>query len=317
MLNKREYYNHTRKNRQRTTKKRRKVWYRSEFNNPYFTYSQPINLKSYLYFVLGSSVIGLIIYFLLFSRYLLINSVTVNSPLKEYNKQISAIINNQLNNKIFSFLDQANYFLFNSTGLKGEIADKFLVKNIVVKKILPNKVEVSFDQIMPVFTWIQGDHFYQIDEKGTIIKELFSAQPVTDNLHENKTKSVAGFNLEEVKKFLTYANTDINLPIVYNDKNITLKSRDQISNQAVFGLVNKINVKIVELNINVVVYTIDDINQPQKIEVVTDSGWKIYLNSDNLDKQLDNLETLMNSNFKTTAPTEYIELRYGNKLYYK
>jgi len=96
----RGYYGHSKK--RKKTKKR--DWHRSEFNNPYFTKLQPINLKPYLYFLLVSAITLIFGYIFLFSNYWRISSVVIEGKNQLYKSKIYGVVDGYLNKKVFTIL---------------------------------------------------------------------------------------------------------------------------------------------------------------------------------------------------------------------
>lgn len=309
----RAYYGHTRKDYKKRMRKKRD-WHRSEFNNPYFSKPHPINLKPYLYPLLAVAIILTLSYVFLFLDYWKISSASIRTDNEIYREKVENIIDNSLNSTVFNILSGDNYFLFNSGGVEEKIANELLVKDLEVQKKLPNKLIVNFQEIDPAYIWIQDNKYYNIDEGGMVLDEIISVQQIepVDEIEEQE------FDIDEIKKFLQHSTANLDLPIIYNESGAELNTRDYISDKDIFQSINDLNSKLKRhINTEVVLYKVD-IQNFKKIEVITEPGWKIYFDAENdLSEQLENLYSIMQNTFKETQPTEYIDLRYGNKVYYK
>jgi cell division septal protein FtsQ len=313
----RAYYGHSRSEYKKRQKRRSKKrdWHRSEFNNPYFTKPQTINLKLYVYFLLVSTLIVFLSYIFLVYDYWNIDSITIRTQNKSYQEKIQNIIDHHLNSRVFNILNGANYFLFSVNEVKDDIENQLLVKDLEVDKKLPNKLVVNLQEIKAAYIWIQAGKFYNIDDEGMILDEIISIQRETAKGNPEESED---FNLEGIKRFLMHSTANLDLPIIYNDGNFELKSRNYISNKNIFELINNLNNKVGQyINNDIILYRIDSSNF-KKIEIFTEPGWKIYFDAEKeLTNQLENLYTLMQTTFQDAEPAEYIDLRYGNKVYYK
>lgn len=316
----RAYYCGNIKDYKKRQKKYKRDWHRSEFNNPLFLKHKTINLKPYLYFLFFSIIIAAFSYFVLIFDYWKINSVVIETQNQVYHDKVQKIIDDALNSKVLNVLNGANYFLFSSKNIKTKIKNELLVKNLEIQKKMPNKIVINFDEINPSYIWIQGGKFYNIDENGLVLDEIISIQEQTDIHENNVNKNIENeFSLENIKKFLQNSDADFKLPIIYNESDTIIKNREFIKkDENVFQIVNDLNLKITQkMNLNIILYQINTDNF-KKIEVITEDGWKIFFNANtDLAQQCENLYSLMQKTFKETKPSEYIDLRYGNKVYYK
>ncbi len=323
----RVYYGGTRKDyKKRNRKHKKRDWHRSEFNNPFFSKPKTLNIKPYLYFLLFSAIIVAFSYFFLVFDYWKINSVVIETHNQTYHDKVQNIINDALNSKVLKVLNGSNYFLFNSKNVKEKIESELLVQNLDIQKKLPNKVIVNFNEIKPSYIWIQGNGFYNVDENALVLNEIISAQKQPEsnnievvNIKDDEVSDVEeGFNLEKIKTFLQNSDADLKLPIIYNESGGEIKNRELIGDKKALKLVSDLNSEITQkLNLSIILYKINTDNF-KKIEVATESGWKIFFNPDaDMKQQCENLYSLMEKTFKEAEPSEYIDLRYGNKVYYK
>ncbi|MFH1565271.1 MAG: hypothetical protein ABIC82_05530 [bacterium] len=316
----RVYYGGTRKDyKKRNRKYKKRDWHRSEFNNPFFGKPKTLNLKPYLYFLLFSAIIVASSYFFLVFDYWKINSVTIETQNQAYRDKVQDIIDDALNSKVLKVLNGSNYFLFNPQIIKEKIENELLVKNLEIQKKIPNKIIVNFSEINPSYIWIQGGKFYNVDENDVVLDEIISVQKqITDDANAAEDEIKNEFDLEKIKKFLQNSDADLKLPIIYNESDGAIKSREFIDNKEVFQTISDLNLKITQkVGVSIILYKINTDNF-KNIEVITEHGWKIFFNPDaDLVQQCENLYSLMEKTFKETEPSEYIDLRYGNKVYYK
>lgn len=299
------YYGDTRRNYKKRKKVKKQDWHRSEFNNPYFDHQEPINLKPYVYFFIFSGFFLTLGYFLLFSPYLKIKSVEIVGD--KYTNQATEITNQYLKENVFNLLSRDNYFIFDSGELINKLSGQLLFKKIEVKKILPDKINIIFNEIKPVYILIQANRFFYIDNDGLVGEEI------SGSLGSDRELSVA-----DITSTLISSNAKINLPIIHNEHSTPINSRDNINDKDFLKLVTKLHYQIPAIvKSDIILYKVKNSNF-KKIEAVTEDGWVINFNDDDdIDNQIKNLNSVMQTEYKDSKPKEYIDLRYGNKLYYK
>jgi cell division septal protein FtsQ len=184
-----------------------------------------------------------------------------------------------------------------------------LISNIHVNKDLPNKISIGFDKIIPKYIWVQGGEYFIVGENGYVIDQL-------DEEKDDTEASSADFDITKIKSFLRNSGADLDSLIIYNNSTKDLGLRDYINNDDL-KMVSQINSKVAgKINTDIILYKLNS-SELHDLEIYTEQGWVIKLNLDNIDEQLENLYSVLKINFKNSQPLEYVDLRYGKKVYFK
>lgn len=187
------------------------------------------------------------------------------------------------------FLPTDNLFIFDKSELKKKIDQKYYLDDLKIKIRLPHKLIVSFSEKNYGLIWNEADKFYYINYQGDIILEKNEATQSLTTI----------FNRGQIKK----GERKINI----NEKYLSFAdSLNQAFNNQIKGLSER------------EIFVDDDVNT---IKVQIKNGPVIKFNVEEpINKQLIKLETLRREELadgKAFNSKSYIDLRYGDRVFYK
>lgn len=262
------------------------------------TYKNPYNKKvpqldkNFVLCSIFLIVAGYWVYLVLYSPYFRIKRVFINDLEYVNRKQVEGIINVSLAGKKFFIFPRDNYFFFNTDILAKEIEKYFLIDktNVSIKEI--NNLNVIINEKPSSITWITGDRYYYLDMDGNVKKEV-SAADADRNYHiiydgENKEMPSPQNHPKVIEK--KYIEQSLK---IIND--IKTHTKFEIISSKYFG------------------------NAKQELYGKTDKGFEIYFDlAGNIDEQLNNLFILLKEKIDDAdLPKEYVDLRFGEKVYCK
>lgn len=254
--------------------------------------------------------------------YFKINKVTIEG--NKINKTIelesfvyqSAVFKNSL-------LPNTNYFLFRQEALAQEIQKQFLYENVKVNKIFPDAISIVVTEKPASVIFDDNRHYYLLDADGKIIKKITDISRA--EFETINTATTTAINTSTTaSSSLQNTNTDIanynviqknygQLPIIKKDKE-NKENNGILINKKIIELVNIWDKNLQQQGIAEVRYFyIGDTdfnlkaifaNKPWYILINTDLDWQI---------QLSNLKIILSGN----SPTEYVDLRFGERVYWK
>ncbi len=131
-----------------------------------------IGFKSKFFRVLWIGLVAAIVYFFVFSNYLIINRVEVNGLSRVSSSQVSDLVQSLANQRT-AFVPKSNFFLMTKSRMEKTLTAAIpLVKEIKsYKRGWPNKVRIEIVERDPGFILQVGEKQYLVDEEGIVVKD--------------------------------------------------------------------------------------------------------------------------------------------------
>jgi len=269
-----------------------------EYSNPFFNKNKHQNRTRPHYHIsrkvkiilLGFVVLAiLIIYFLFFSNYFEIKNAKINGEGAIDKNIVENIIYEQINGSFYIFLPQKNIFIFKEDELRRKLEAKYSFDFLDIKKELPNKILVEYREKKYSIIWNEDEKYYYADKEGYVITET--------NVLEISEKN---YPLIENKKDSRIYNNKIPVEQIYINYVTELYKNFKEYNEF------KIEKFILDSNINTV-----------KVKLI--DGPQIYFNvNESIEKQIKKLEIVKQEKLRDDFnKKEYIDVRYGDSVYYR
>ena len=284
---------------QKLIRGRKKInYYKKNYSNPFFRGKKRKQLKlsplSWRVKLIIAEIIvlaGGIAWFCFFSSYFTINLVSVFGAEKVSTEEIKNLAWQQAKSRRFLFGSQKNLILFSADKLTKTLNEQYYFDNLVVQKKLPDAISIKFKEKIYSAVWHQSDKYYYIDSAGSIIAET--------NPLEIKQKNYP---------LIDYLGDIEILDKKIKDDNEKIKYIIQLFNE--FKYKKPAGFEIERFIIN---------NEVNTIKMIIIGGPEIYFNiTADLKKQIDKLLVIINEKLKDEfSKKTYIDLRYGDRVYYR
>ncbi len=229
------------------------------------------------------------------------------------------------------WLPKDNYFFVDSAQLANSIADHFSLESVIIEKKFPSELHVEVKEKTSAVVYDNAKKYYLLDKEGTIIRELADVEP--NELKQAETNPVFTLatsstpdtvsttvvtsskpsykhtpNNEKIKKYFS------DYPIIYDKREIEIQDKKQnilptsvidaaILWQKEFTQQGRLRPKF---------FIFENINSG--VTITTGESWEILIQpSSDAAAQITVLKELLT----TAKPKEYIDLRFGEKIYWK
>lgn len=260
------------------------------------------------------------VFLIIYLPYFTINKVEIIGNKITSSEEINYLINQS---KYFknSFIPKKNYFTFADIALAEEIKTTFLFEGVTVKKIFPNSIRVIITEKPASIIYTNNSAYLLLDADGKLIKKIQEVAPVTEKFSSSSTTSTDEITttttsspkiFDNQEKFEALNKDYGGLPIIIENGSIEVSDNNYISSN-IIKFVHEWKKELKEQGIGDAKYfTIDSTGF--NIKISTDQPWYIYANTDLESKiQLKNLKIILTNN----KPLEYIDLRFGERVYWK
>lgn len=248
--------------------------------------TRPFPLRKVFSLILVTLVFGGIFYFLFLSGHFEIKSVDVEGIKTIQNEEILAAVDFVLSQKKFGILSLKNSILLQEEKLQASLRESFpKILSIEIKKISPDGLKITISEREVSGIWCGANCFY-FDEEGVGFEE--------------SPRSVGSLILsivDERKETRELGDT----VLVMEQAEFFRDLKELIDNNFSFAIKN---------------FTI---RGNGGIELLTSGGWRILLDRNaSAEFQLSNLKYIFDEEIKTRQnELEYVDLRLGNRVYYK
>lgn len=257
---------------------------------------------------------------LLYLPYFKINSVTYSGLQIIKESEIAEIVQQELKpNHIIWPAD--NFFIVNISSLEELIRNKFSLNSIIITKIFPNKLNVQLQEKTSAGIYDNSEGYYLIDNDGNNIKylravnanEFIFPTSTVSSTTSSATSSVVRNPSSHVPDYEGITNEFGSLPIIFDQTpNKSPDNNPLLDIKMIRGLISFYNAFQGLKSIKALYFTT---NQSETgITVFTDKPFRIrFQPSGDIDGQILKLKVFLRNN----NPTDYIDLRFGDRIYWK
>lgn len=282
-----------------------------------------------LIFVLFVGWIGI----MLFLPYFKISKVEYSGLNIIKKEELSEFINSNFLFSKKSFSLTGNYFILSKNKIERKIIENFAVENVSVGKVFPNLIKISIVEKTTSIIYDNGRDYILLDENGNFVKTLKTIPPeefVTENsaVFSATTTTSTTTATSTAKEELTPTTTDMivkthkpnfqlikkelgTFPIIY-DRRIGREEKNNLEKEVVTAVLAWQKLLIGGQAGDIQYFVLD--NLAAGLKVKTSKSWDILINiNGNYQSAYNNLTAIVKDN----QPVEYVDLRYGERVYWK
>jgi len=240
---------------------------------------------------------------------------------------------NELNDVIYGdFLNKKSvlplnaYFFINTGKISNELYKKFAFETVDVKKIFPNQLDIKIKEKISSVIYDNGKKYFLLDSGGTAIKYLMDVQSyeLTQEINTSSFDLLAsstttpGSTSSSVQKHTPdYKNITKqfgNYPLVYDRRSfdIEIKQENILPSEHIAAIITWYKTLTEQGIAEPKFFALDNLNSG--IVIDTADSWDILFQpKNNSDVQISTLKEIL----PTIKPQQYVDLRYGEKVYWK
>ena len=230
-----------------------------------------------------------------------------------------------------SILPLNDYFFINTNKIASDLYAKFDFETVEVKKVFPNQLDVSVKEKISSIIYDNGKKYFLLDSEGTVIKYLKDVEPYEMGI---KT-ATSGLDLLTVSASSTFADTSTptntstsnhtpdykkistlfgSYPLVYDRRglDVELKQENVLPAEHIATIIEWYKALNEQGTGKPEFFILDNLNSGVIID--TTNPWNILFQPKN--DTLTQINNLKNT-ISTIKPKQYVDLRYGDKIYWK
>jgi len=225
------------------------------------------------------------IWLIFFSPYLKIKFISFeikDYPLVKIDENELKIEINKILSEKFYFLTFDNILFFPKEKINNFLLSDKKIEKFEIKRKFPNEIKIKIFAWQPIAIFSWHDRYSLLNKNGEIIKDIEIGEAILTNL-----------------------------PIIYNK---TEKGMAAIPFISLFDFLKKTN------GFNFKINSIEIIEEKNFLtyQGITSEKWKIYFDPNiNLNEQINNLQLVIQEKISDRKNLQYIDLRFGNRVFYK
>jgi len=298
----------------------RKRYETRRFHNPYFAHLPKRNWKAIFLLLAGALIAVAAIGWLFGSPRFAISSIVVTGNETIPSEQISARVSDELSRRRFLVFRSGNRFLFNEACLREALLSAYAFETLDIVRTceLMNDggcaVQISVKEKTSQLLWRSEERVFLADLQGIVIRELTTQEMNDWNAKEEPSQEPLPDGTmtpvpapSPLKRLPTF--TDVNATPVSIGTNVL--SSEEVAKIFMF------HQRISELGITFATTKIDRL-AGKWMAVQTVMGYDILFDAaGDVLTQAKNLEILLRDTVKDPSQLRYIDLRFGDHVYYK
>jgi len=244
-----------------------------------------IRTRFFRYFILFFILFVIIFYIICFSSFFQIKDIEISGNQKVSTEDIHNLVKEKLPKKIL-FLNLKSIFLANFKETENSLLSEFSqIEKVDFNKDLPDKLIILIEERKPSAVFFRNEEYFYLDNYGIIFEKI-------------------------PEKFFWLVI-----------KNLTLGQDVNLGGEAVkkerLDKILEINSELKKSEIQI---DLAEIVNEQRVNVKTSEGWEIYFSlEDDISQQVSNLILVLKEKISSIERRnlEYVDLRFGNQVYYK
>lgn len=298
-----------------------------KINNPFIkkNKNKKFRKKCFICLIFGFVLIALFVYFVFFTSFFKIKNIKISDLNKVNENEIENIVQAQIDSRN-SFFSQENILFFNEKELLKQLSDYNFLE-VDIKKSLISGLKITILEREVRYILEEGDYFYYLDDLANIVKNkricfdsIESSQITLASSTEEELLALKEKALDDCLKLKNEALKDNYYPVIENihsNSKIDLDNKKAKISKEYLDFANKIfNDFGIESDFRVKKFIIDEAKDTLKVKLYNDIMVFFSLKDDQ-ESQIKRFLLLKNEYRDKLKGVEYVDIRYGDKIYYR
>lgn len=293
-------------------KRKKRIFHRKQYKNPFYPNQKGSNLApkkdfkirfpKFIYIVI--IIVGLFI--LSYASIFQINNVEVSGTERIDLNEIKNLIYNQAGARRFLVFKQGSILFFSKQQAKQDIETQFLLEKVKVKKRYFSTIKVEITEKQSGVGWVSNGKQHYLDLQGIALREV--------EIEGGFVVESSGENTDVIRSELSSGD----FPVIYDQSNGEVLVNQLITSDELINFVLGIFEEFsLVADFEISYFTIE---RPfsREVTLVTTEGWEARFKIDEDPvNQGGILISILQQKIRDRDNLEYIDLRFGEKVFYK
>ncbi len=246
-----------------------------------------ISPRMWFYFFLACVIIGALLWLFAFSNIFAIEKISVEGTVNYDSSEIEQEARAQIEHPRALVFSQSRLAIFNGRALQKTLEEKYSLRQLRVIKKLPKTLIIRVVETEAAAVWFEADQYYLISLDGVVLRPTEGPAADLPTLYNNGLPRMQDGKINAQEKAIAAARS----------------LRDELQGRFSYFPYEQLVVD----------------NDRDTIKIIGKKRPAIYLTTDEaLPAELDRLDVLLKGELASKLPKlQYIDLRFGDKVYYK
>ncbi len=243
--------------------------------------------RAWFWIIASIVVLGALFWLIFISPVFTIKKIEIRNASLSSSSEIEQTAYERLEYHRALFFSESRMAIFNSDEFAKGLISKYALESVVIKKRLPSTLIIELSERQPAVIWFEADQYYLLDASGVVIATLMQPEQKLATIYNNGLPRVVNQKVEDASLLISF------------------------SKKLLDGFPTRFpGIKLKQLTVD---------NDPNTLKMICEKGPMIYFNSAQTpEPQFDRLDIYLHSELKDRfAKLSYIDLRFGDKVYYK
>jgi len=275
------------------------------YKNPLFSGSKKSSISKYLFrAAITAAVLVGVPWFLIAAPWFYVKDVNVEGSITLYPDQIERFAWDELHKKRWDVIPLNHIWLLNTSKLQQELTDSFSLQQAAVERD-GRTVNITIKERITSLIWAQGERLLFVDQEGKVVRDLT----------QDETNDVRALIYGEGER--NYVIQDEQIFLIFNEGGGDVSQNDELLTSGAIEVLSTMYANIEHYFIKMDSMSIEaPLSSWATIQIR--EGFKIYVDLTGDGKeQLSNLEVILQEYQGRLGELEYIDLRFGNRVYVK
>lgn len=293
-------------------KRKRRISHRKQYKNPFYPNKKagsPLLKKDFkIRFPKFVYLVIIIIFLFVFSYadVFQINNVEVSGTQRINQVEVEDLIYEQTEGRRYILFGQGSIFFFSKHQAKKVIAENLLLDEVKVKKSYFKTIKIEITEKQSGIGWVSGGSQYYLDLEGVALREI--------ELGGGFIVEQSGENTDLIRSELSSGD----FPVVYDQSNGEVMIGQLVTTEKLVNFVLSLFDELsVVADFEISHFTVE---RPfsREVTLVTKEEWEARFKvGENPIIQGGILVSILQQKIKDRSNLEYVDLRFGEKVFYK